>query len=241
MASRGETKTQKRISAPKVRGLLRKESVFTPKSRPGPHSASTSVPLSFALTSILRVASNLSEVKKLLSSGGVLVNGVVRRDRRFPVGIFDVVELQKVKSKFRFLLDSKGRMDAVEIDYKEGNFKVSKVVGKRVVRGGKVLVTTMDGFTIRVDKTPVRVGDSLRISLPKIGVEKVLPMKKGVLGFVFSGVHTGQVVRIENVIPGSLKRESIVEFSVGKSVFQTRANSIVVVGENEVELEVLKK
>jgi len=197
------------------------------------------VPLSYALRMIIGVSANLKETKKILSEGNAKVNGIVRKRIEFPVGIFDVVEVVALKSKYRIILDAKGRIVAKKIDTKGGNFKVSKIVGKRVVKGGKIMVMTNDGFNIPLGKDAVNVEDSVKISLPERKIEEVYSMGKGSSAFIVGGVHTGKTVKIEGVMPGSIKRHTLVELIDKEGKFQTVIDNVFVVGKAKSEIEAL--
>lgn len=240
MANRGERKRQKSISAPKVRGFPRKEDTFTPKSRPGAHNMESSVPLSFALRQVIGAVSNFKETKRILSLGAVIVNGSVKKKPGFAIGLFDVIDIPASKKKYRILLDTKGRIVAKEIDMKGGKFKVSKVTGKRTVKGGRLFITTNDGFNIEVKDEKVSLGDSVRISLPELRIEDVYPMQKGSSAFVIGGVHTGKVVRVEGITKGSLKTHTVAELASEGGKFQTVIDYVLVVGKTKPEIEALE-
>src|SRR3989344_351123 len=239
MANRGETKTQKSLSAPNARYFLRKKDKFTTTSRPGPHNKETSVPLTFALTQLLKVAGIAREAKAILSEGQVKVNGIVRKSMRFTVGLFDIIEIESMKKKWRFTFDSKGRLVAKEIDYKSKDFKISKIVGKRKIKKGKVVLTTNDGFILEVGKESVNVGDSVRIGLPSRKIEEVLRLEKGNSVFIVAGTHVGETRKIDSIIEGNMQREKLISLGKESQKYQTVANNVFVVGKSKPELEVL--
>lgn len=60
----------------------------------------------------------------------VKVDGKVRRDRGFPVGVMDVVSIEKTGEKFRILYDVKGRFVLKALKEGEANYKLLKVTKK---------------------------------------------------------------------------------------------------------------
>ena len=240
MANRGESKSQKSISAPKARYFLRKKNVFTAKTRAGPHSKKTSVPMSFVLRELLEVASNLKEAKRVLSKGKIKVNGTMRKDARFNVGLFDMLELTPEKKKYRIVLDKKGRLVLKEIDFKSKDFKVSKVTSKRKMKNGKVMATTNDGFTIELGKEKVNVDDSVRISLPSLKIEEVYPLEKGNTVFIIGGTHVGEQSHVESVTHGEIQRKKLVSLKADEKSFQTITKNVLVVGKGKSEIEALE-
>ncbi len=239
MARRGESKTQKSISAPSIRHFHRKENVFTIKGRPGPHSNSTAVPLSFLLREVIGVADSIKECKKILSEGSVKVNGKARKKLEFPAGIFDLIEIVPLKKKYRLFLDRKGRLKAKEIDFKSKDFKVSKIVGKRAIRGGKVMLTTNEGFIIEQRKEKVNVDDSVKLSLPELKIEGTYRPEKGSTAFVVAGIHVGKTLKVEGVVPGDINKEKAVKLSEEGKEFETVLKNVFVVGKDKAEIEVL--
>ena len=83
----------KSLAAPKTWPIPRKRFVFVTKQHPGPHTLNSSMPLSVVLRDVLKALSVAREMKKALAAGKILVNGVVRKEMKFPVGIFDTVSV----------------------------------------------------------------------------------------------------------------------------------------------------
>lgn len=241
MAKRGESKIQKALSAPTVRHFNRKDMAFTPKPRPGTHNKQTCVPLSFCLKHLSEVARNNKEVKTLLSAEKIKVNGVVRKEMNFNVGIFDVVEIAEIKKKFRAILDDKGRLKLREIAHKDGNSKISRVEKKTVIAGGKVMITTNEGFTIDAGKHGMNVDDSVKISLPGLKVEEVFKMVPGSTVFIVNGSHVGHIAKVEAIAPGTLKREKLVSLEEDGKKFQTVIGNVFVIGKDRAEIEAVKE
>ncbi len=241
MASRGESKTMKSISAPKARYFSRKKNVFTVKGRPGPHNRENSVPLSFLLRDVLEATKNLRETKAVLKQGKVKVNGEARKDYRLSVGLFDVVEIDSMKKKYRILFDNKGRIYAKEIEFKGKDFKVSKVTGKRKAKGGKTFITTGDGFTIPIEKEKIGVGDSVKISLPERKIEEVYEMKAGSSVFIVGGIHVGQSAKVHGIVEGNIQRQRLVSLEGEGNNFTTVEDNVFVVGKGKPEIEALGK
>ncbi len=169
----------KRIATPKAVPITdKKERVWIVKPMPGPHRRNNSIPLGILLRDILKVASTLREVKKILSSRKVLVDGVVRVNEKFPLGLMDVVSLPDAKKNFRILVDWKGRLVPVEVEEKETESKILKVVRKHTSPGGKITVTFHDGKNM-IGDNHIRVGDSIVAKLPKAEMISHLKLETG--------------------------------------------------------------
>lgn len=59
----------------------------------------------------MRYALNGREVKQILGDreGFVKIDGKVRRDHGFPIGVMDTISIEKSNENFRLLYDNKGR------------------------------------------------------------------------------------------------------------------------------------
>ncbi|MBU4143204.1 30S ribosomal protein S4e, partial [Patescibacteria group bacterium] len=84
------SKHLKRYFAPKTWKIKRKGISFITKPSPGTHKISMSMPLNVILRDVLGYANSNREVKFLLGNKDIAVDGIQRKDYRFPVGLFDV-------------------------------------------------------------------------------------------------------------------------------------------------------
>ena len=91
MAKRGVYKHLKRIHAPKSWMLSKVGGIWATKPSQGPHKLRECIPLNYLLRNKLRVALNGTEAKLIIKSkeGNISINGKVRTDPKFPVGIME--------------------------------------------------------------------------------------------------------------------------------------------------------
>jgi len=101
MGRMGGSRHLKRLAAPEFWPLLRKEAVWTVKPSPGPHSISKSLPLLIVIRDVIGYAKTYREARKLIAEGHFKVDGRVRRDYKFPVGLMDVLETVDTGELFR--------------------------------------------------------------------------------------------------------------------------------------------
>ena len=241
MANKGETKSQKSISAPTTRYFGKKTTTFTVKGRPGPHNKQTSVPLSFALVKILEIAKTTTEAKKIIADGKIKINGTIRKEAKFQIGLFDIISIEAQKKKYRILLDKKGRLVVKEIDAKIKDFKISKVVSKRMIKKGKIEVTTNDGFTIILEKEKINVNDSLKLSMPEQKIEEIYPLIQGNTAYIVGGTHVGDINTVKEIIKGTMQRKELVSLENKNTKFQTVTRNVFIIGKDKAEIEVLKE
>ncbi len=230
MAKKGETKGLKRLKAPKVRKLKRKVRKWTIRSRAGPYKGNESIPLGFVLRDLIGVCKTMHEVRIVLKEGKVRVNGIKRSDYRFSVGLFDVVSIDGFGKDYRIVFDLKGRFEAEEIDQTEKKTKISKIIGKKKTKGGKIQLRTNDGRTIVMDKTEAKVGDSVEIELPVQKVKRILSFGKGAKAYIIGGKHAGKKAEILEVREGEINKPKIVLLKDKENEFLTTMDKVFVVG-----------
>lgn len=237
MAKKGESKSQKRLSSQKVRSLLRKEKKWTVKSRPGPYGKKTAIPLGLLARDLIGFGDSMKEVKIALNERAVRVNGVVRTDYRFNIGLFDVVDVEVSKKRYRIVLTRKGSIIAMEVPLKGNPFKLCKVTGKKVLKKGLMQITTNDGTVLRIEKEKLNVGDSIKLGLPEKKIEAVYEMKKGNKAYITGGRHTAELATIKEIIQGTVNRPKLVVLEGKEESFKTIAENVYVVGEKKPEIE----
>ena len=114
----------KRLNAPRALNLHRKERKWTVRSSPGPHPLETSIPLGLIVRDYLGLVDTLHEAKKVISEGEFLVDGVKRKNHKFPCGLMDVVSIPKMKKDYRVLFNNKGKLTLVETASKDATWKI---------------------------------------------------------------------------------------------------------------------
>lgn len=186
----------KRIAAPKAVPITNKKAhTWMVNPSPGPHSKRAAVPLVVLLRDVLKVAETAREIEKMLAARKITVDGIVRTDSAFPIGFMDTFSF--ADKTYRLVVDFKARLVPVEEAHPQE--KIFKVVGKVVVKGGKIMLHLHDGRILFADNN-VRVGDSLILSIPEYKVQKVLKLEKGARCVIREGKHAGTIAKLEEII-----------------------------------------
>jgi small subunit ribosomal protein S4e len=240
MAKHGEDKTQKRLSVAKARFFPRKSDTWTMRSIAGAYKKDESLPLAFIVRDMLRIADSMWEAKYEIQNNNVHVNGAPRKDYRFSVGLFDIVEIPKLNKRYRMVLDSKGRLALSEIDHKSKLEKLCKVKGKKVVKGKKFVLSTNDGLMIETKDSKIPVGAVLKISLPDHKVMEVLEQKKGNLVYVCGGTHASAIAKITDMTQGDMLKDKMVYLEGDEGKFLTTEKYIFVLGTGKPAIELGK-
>jgi len=180
----------KRSTIPRTWNLNRKQNIFIVRPNAGGHSLEMGLPLGVILRDILGYASTSKEAQKILNNKNILVDGKRRKDHRFIVGLFDVLAFPDLKKYYRMVLDQKGRLSLKETTTEESSIKLCKIVGKTILKKGKVQFHFHDGKNIITD-VAAKVGDSVILQLPQLNIKEILPLKNGVHVFLTKGKHGG--------------------------------------------------
>jgi small subunit ribosomal protein S4e len=236
MANKGEDKTQKALSASKARKMQRKKHVWTVKDRAGPHRKTDSVPLAFVLRDLLGLAKTMKEAKTIMNQRIVSVNGKIRTEKGFAVGLFDLIEIGtgKEKKSFRASFDSKRRIKLTELNEKQ-NEKLGRVE-KKTVLGKKAMQFSLNDGTTIVDKTKslkAKLQDTIKFELPSKKVIEVIEFKEGNTAYLIGGKHVSETGKIEKIIPGTQKRKKFVILKSGNEEIKTIAENIFVCGKEQ--------
>jgi len=236
MAKRGGCVHLKRIAAPKAIPISdKKAATWILRPSPGPHSKDRNIPLGVLLRDVLGAVKSMREVKRILKLRFVQVDGIVRVDEKFPVGIMDVVTLVPEKKSYRLVVDWKGRLVPMEVKGDAAKEKTAKVMGKQTVKKGKISITLNDGRNILADKH-INVGDSVIMKFSESAKDKTkiiehLKLQPGARCLISEGKHAGSLVDLKQIIKRKGKKsEAIV--SAGDDEFITVSDYLLVVGKD---------
>lgn len=224
----------KRIAVPRTWPINRKKNKFITRPNPGAHIFEQGLPLGIIVRDMLKLASTMGEVKKVLANNVVLVDGRRRIDHRYVVGLFDTLVIPKLNLYYRMLLSKKGQLIVIAIESNESNIKVCKIIGKKMVTKGRVQLNLHDGKNV-LAKIEAKVGDSLVLSLPKLEIKTVLPLKLGSTVFLSKGKHIGDVGTLKDV-----KGKEARYTAQGKEV-ETAKSYLFVIGGKEPVIKINEK
>ncbi len=224
---------QKRLSIPKSWKAGRKGYKWVSTTRPGPHSQARSLPLGIIVRDILKLVDNSREGKRILSEGKVLVDGIPRKDLRFPVGLFDVITLPLINETYRMFQDEKGRLALHKLNETNVN-KLCRINNKTTLKGGKVQLNLNDGTNI-LGSNEYGTKDSLILSVPDKQIVKHLQFKVGNLAMVIGGQHSGEIGKITEIREVKSSRHNTVAIS-GETDFETIEDYVIVIGEDKPEI-----
>jgi len=232
MGRKGPSRHLKREMSPRFWPIHRKEHVWAVRTSPGPHSLKESMPLIVIVRDALSFAETNKEAKMLIKQGKVLVDGRLRTDERYPVGIMDVIALPNAKQLFRVLPAHGGRLHLHPIEDKEAEIKLCRIMGKKTVKGGTMQLTLHDGRSLHIQKGGELFGvnDVLQVKIPEQEILDHVRLEEGALALVTSGASRGKygVLTSLGPEPGN-KRMAIVRTPDGEEA-RTLASYVFAVG-----------
>jgi small subunit ribosomal protein S4e len=220
----------KRIVAPKSWKVTRKTSKWIVSPRPGPHPKERGIPLLILIRDLLKIARTAKEAKRILKSGEVVVDGRVRKDHKFPCGFFDIISIPKIEKNYCILPDHKARLSLREIPSTKS--KLCKVVGKRMVKGGKIQLNLHDGRNL-LSESPIKRKDSVVISIPDGKILRHYPYQEGATAYIIGGKHAGRIGKIREIKKLRSSNPNRVVLEIDGSIVETLEDYVFVVGKEE--------
>ena len=232
--ARGPKKHLKRVAAPKSWMMNKTGGVFAVRPGQGPHKLRESIPLQVVLRDKLHLALNGREADVILhqKEGLVHIDGRVRRDPKFPVGLMDVVDLPKLGVAYRVLYDVKGRFTFIKLAKAEAGFKLCRVQKKEVGPNKIAYLITHDGRSIRFADKDISVNDTVRFNIQKREIEEFFPMAPGSMAFISDGTNRGRVGTISAIHKMDGMLDLVTLKDLAGHTFTTRINYVFVVGKS---------
>ena len=231
------SKHLKRLNAPRVLQLHRKEKKWTIRSSPGPHELEKSIPLGMIIRDHLSLTDGLKETRKIITNGEVLVDGVIRKDYKFPCGLMDVISIPKMKKDYRVLYNRRGKITLEEIKPTEANWKLCRIENKHILKGKKVQLSLHDGRNQLVKKDEYKTGDVLKLSFKDNKIEDVFKFEKGTVSMIIGGSHIGEIANIEGTETIESSKPNLAKMK-GSTEFTTLQNYVFPIGKNKPIIQV---
>jgi small subunit ribosomal protein S4e len=206
LGRKGPSRHLKRLAAPTGWRIPRHEHSWTVRTRPGPHPSNESIALLNLVREMLSPNYVAREAKRVLYEGKVLVDGVARRDYKFPVGLMDVVTIPVIGRAFRVVPFPKLGLSLQQIGKSEAEFKLCSVVNKTLVKGGDLQVNLHDGRNIVIrkgkaeeDLSKIETHDTLKIEVPTQKVLDIVRYQVGTIVLVSGGKNVGLSGRVQEI------------------------------------------
>ena len=222
----------KRLAAPKFWPIPKKKYTWSFAPSPGPHKKEECIPLAIIVRDILGLAETGKEAKKIIKAREILVDGRVRVDHRYPVGLLDVISIPRINKHYR-VVPYKNGLRLIEIDEKEAKKKILKIVGKRNVKGGKFQLNMNDGKNILVNENKYKTNASLLVELPSLKILDYVEMDVGNLVLITSGQNSGKIGKIVEVKEGKFNVKPKLACEIENKKVEVLKEHSIVIGREE--------
>ena len=229
----------KRLAAPAWWPIPRKAAKWTVKPSPGPHPITECIPLLIIVRDVLKYAKTAREARRLIAEGHFKVDGRVRKDYKFPVGLMDVLEVVDTEEYYRIVPHPVKFLTLHPISKEEATFKLCRIENKTTVRGGHIQLNLHDGrnHLIRIadPRNPVedvyRTYDVIKLAIPKQEILDHLKCEPGMLAVVTGGRNVGRVGTIVDIKQIFKRRDAVVTLRSPKGEeFRTVLKYVFVIG-----------
>lgn len=224
----------RRSLAPYWWPIPRKEGgVWVVRPSPGPHSLAYSLPLALIIRDVLKYAKTLREARYIISRGYVKVDGTVRRDYKFPVGLMDVIEIVPTGEVYRVVPDEEKYYALLPIPTQEASLKLLRVEGKTAIKGGRLQLHFHDGRNLIVSQDvgrQIKTFDTILYDLSNKTIKAHIPLKLGNIVLVTRGSNVGFSGQLYEVVWTLKRRRSVVAIKRDDVVKRTILDYVMPVG-----------
>jgi small subunit ribosomal protein S4e len=185
----------KRIAAPKWWPIERKTKKFIIVPR-GPYTKELSLPLLIFVRDVLKIAESNKEASGIIKKGEILVDGRKRKDPKFGIGLFNVIEIPSIKKAYRAI--PKNGLSFIEIPEKEAKLKICKIINKKSLKGNKNQINLNDGRNILTNEK-YSTNDSLLIEVPEQKIIDHIKFAENSTCLIFKGKNAGKIGKIKAI------------------------------------------
>jgi len=230
-----------RFEAPWFLEVNKKEYKWAVRSNAGPHKLSESVPLALLLKHYMKVADTTREAKRLIFDGKVLVDGKIRKDYKYPVGLMDVISIPSADLFFRVVPDNTKYLSLAKITKEDAKYKFVRITNKTTNKHGNLQLNLEDGRNILIPKEKINemkfpTLSTLKIELPSQNIIASYEIKEGKYAIIVGGRNVGLHGIIKSIQYANYKKAkySIVTIEQKNGeIVQTNLQNVMVIGDTE--------
>jgi len=176
------------------------------------------VPVVVAVRDMLKLAKTADEVKKMIKSNLLKINGRIVKDYRESIRLFNILEADK-----HYVLTLLPTRKFAFEESKDKDARVCKVTNKKLLKSNTMQVNLHDGSNI-LTKDKINVGDSIYIDFSN-KIKKHLSFEKGKEVFVMSGKYSGLKGKVDSI---EGKKVSV-KFAKGAGEAQLAESQLIII------------
>ncbi len=225
MGRKGNKRHLKSLYSPIYYAISKKHNKYTTKMSCGRHTKDKAIPLLLFIRDKLNLSDKKVEIVKIVKQGLIKVNGKVIKDYKYPIGLNDIVNIDKLDKNYKISIDKKAHFSFEEIDKKNKIARICKVIKKYKIKKGIIMLGLHDGTNIK-GKDNININDSVILNEKK-EIDKILPLKKNAKCFIIDGVHVGDNGTLEEIKSIEDKKQVIIKKQDAE--FETSLKNIMVI------------
>lgn len=187
-----------------------------------------SIPLAVAMKDMLKLASTTKEVKQILHTQEVLIDGARAHNHDQSVGFLGSLTFPALKASYRLTINTKNTLVFIPIQSAEAKARPCRVEGKTILGKDKVQINCSGGCNVIVKKDEYKTANTVLIDVEKNTITNQLPFEKGCLVFLYKGTHVGHLATVEEV-----KGRTVMLKADDGQVFETARTYCFVVGKGK--------
>jgi len=158
-----------------------------------PLSHLNSVPVVIAVRDMLGLAKTASEVRKMIKSKLLKLNGRPVRDYRDSIRIFNIFE---AGNSYVLTLTEKRKFAFEKI--KEKSTRLCKVANRRLASSDIFQLNMHDGTNVLTKDKNIKVNDSVYLDFDN-NIKKHIPLETGKEVFIFKGKYIGSKGKVKSI------------------------------------------
>ncbi|MBS3748786.1 MAG: 30S ribosomal protein S4e [Candidatus Thermoplasmatota archaeon] len=189
----------KRLNTPRTLRVHRKEKKWTIRQLPGPHPIDKSISLGVLIRDYLHLCDTRREARRILSQGLILIDGVICKELRYPIGFMDVISLPSSKKYYRCVYNQRGNLSLVPISTSDAEWKLRRIEKQSILKEDQIQLNFHDGTNMIIKDKKYHIGDVLKIKLKDSKITDVFPREKGTISFIIGGSHIGEMAVLDEI------------------------------------------
>jgi len=230
----------KRHNSPRAWGIRRKGITFISKPNPGSFKRKYSTSILILFREILKYAKTTKEVKTLIRTEEILLNGKKVNDIKTPCGIFDIIEIKKTNEKLRLVFNEFGNFKLVPIKKEVMYLRLTKKIS---MKNKKFQLGFMNGHNLLCDEKTfksIKVNDTIVYDYKKKKIESICSLKEGAYIYIIDGNFQGKLGVMKSITHYNGLSKDVCEIQLGKELKTTAKKYCFVVGMKKEDVEDFK-
>lgn len=228
MTKKGSTRVLKTQNVGKVHKVDKKKT-FVLRPDPGKHTLLKVVSAGYVLRDILHLTENNRESTFVVRNKEMAVDKKPIKSINYAVGLFDIIELPKIKKAYKVIYKQNGLITLIEINQDETKYKVCKIIKKMITKKGQIQLITNDGRSVITTNQAYKTKASIKLDLEDNTIKEYYPLEKGRKVFLIGGKHIGKTGIIVAVKKGNMIKKELVKLKIDDKEFETTEKNVFVI------------